>query len=136
MALNDLKEVKTNLIRLGKLEGEAGLFEDHRANIEGAPDEHPVKYMWWQNYGWTSVAGNWIPGRFWLQKAVEANKKQWINAYTEYTRAIREGSPWNADFMKHLMQTVTVDIKDQIAEDDVIDTTEGYESVTYKIKKG
>lgn len=128
--------IKTNMARLGNVEGEAGIFKDYRANVENAPEEHPVRYMWWQNYGWTSTAGNKIAGRFWLQKAVEANKKRWIENYQAYAYKIAQGAPWQADFMESLMKFTVDGIQRQIIEDDVIDTTEGYMSVTYKVING
>lgn len=131
--LAEVESIKTKMARLGKVDGEAGIFEDYRANVENAPDTHPVKYMWWQNYGWTSTAGNKIAGRFWLQKSVEANKKRWIENYRAYAYSLAKGRPWDPMYMDSLMRIAVDDIKRQIMDDDVIDTTEGYMSVTHKV---
>lgn len=131
--LVEIEGVKTKMTKLGRMSGEAGIFEDYRAYVENAPDTHPVKYMWWQNYGWTSTAGKKIAGRYWLQKAVEANKKRWIENYRAYTYSLAKGRPWDSEYIDTLMKVAVDDIKRQIMEDDVIDTTEGYMSVTYKV---
>lgn len=131
--LVEVESIKTKMARLGNVEGEAGIFEDYRANVEDAPKTHPAKYMWWQNYGWTTTAGNRIEGRFWLQKAVEANKKRWIQNYRAYAYRLAQGDPWDAGYMDSLMKFTVDGIQRQIIDDDVIDTTEGYMSVTYKV---
>lgn len=131
--LADVRSIKTKLARLGKVDGESGIFEDYRAYVEGAPEVHPVKYMWWQNYGWTTKSGRKVAGRFWLQKAVEANKKRWIENYQAYAYRLAKGDPWDAGYMDSLMKFTVDGIQKQIVEDDVIDTTEGLMSVTYKV---
>lgn len=133
--LDNLKRIQTNVARLGRAEGQAGIFPDHRANIPDAPSEHPANYMWWQNYGYTLRNGRKMAGRHWVQKTIDKNERVWMNQFQAYAAAVAKGQPWDEDFMQSLMGTVAKDLKSQIVESDVLDTTEGYESVIARVKK-